>query len=270
MTVARSSIVTIRASSLADLFDCPARWEAKHLLGMTTPMGGAAALGKAVHASTAVFDQSTIDSAGITIDEAAGAAVDSIHKPDEDVAWDDDLPPATAENIAVALHTRYCRDVAPKQTYRAVEVKCDRLEIADLGIALTGTVDRVHVTDDASGITDLKTGKTAVAADGTVSTKGHAYQLGVYELLAHAASGLDIGAPAQIIGMQTGKTEKAQRIAVAPVHDARAVLLGDEHSQGLLHTASNIVHSGAFFGNPRSMLCSERYCPRYGKCSYRK
>lgn len=264
------SIVTIRASSLADLFDCPARWEAKHILGMSMPMGGAAALGKAVHASTAVFDQSTIDSAGITIDEAAGAAVDSIHSPGEDVAWDDDLQPAAVENIALALHGRYCREVAPKQTYRAVEVRCDRLEIADLGIALTGTVDRLHSNDAGNGITDLKTGKTAVAADGTVSTKGHAYQLGVYELLAHAASGIDIGAPAQIIGMQTGKTEKAQRIAVAPVHDARAVLLGDEHSQGLLHTASNIVHSGAFFGNPRSMLCNPNYCPRYAKCAYRK
>lgn len=265
-----NGIVTIRASSLGDLFDCPARWEAKHILGMTMPMGGAAALGKAVHASTAVFDQSTIDQAGITADEAAAAAVDAIHKPDEEVAWDDELPPATAENIALALHSRYCRDVAPKQTYRAVEVRCDRLEIADLGIALTGTVDRVHTTDDALGITDLKTGKTAVSTDGTVSTKGHAYQLGVYELLAQAASGLPIGAPAQVIGMQTGRTEKAQRIAVAPVHDARSVLLGDEHSQGLLHTASTIVHSGAFWGNPRSMLCNPNYCPRYAKCAYRK
>ena len=263
-------IVTIRASSLSDLFDCPARWEAKHILGMRMPMGGAAALGKAVHASTAVFDQSTIDSAGITADEAAAAAVDSIHKPDEETVWDEDFQPAAAESIALALHGRYCRDIAPKQVYRAVEVKCDRLEIEDLGIALTGTVDRLHTNDAGDGITDLKTGKTAVSADGTVSTKGHAYQLGVYELLAHAASGLNISAPAQIIGMQTGKTEKGQRIAIAPVHDARAVLLGDEHQQGLLHTASNIVHSGAFFGNPRSMLCSEKYCARYNKCSYRK
>lgn len=264
------SIIAIRASSLSDLFDCPARWEAKHILGMSTPTSGAAALGKAVHASTAMFDQSTIDGAGLTISDAAAAAVDSIHRPGEDVLWDDDLQPAGAESIAVALHSRYCRDFAPTQTYSAVEVKCDRLEIEDLGIALTGTVDRVHVNADGSGITDLKTGKTAVSADGTVSTKGHAYQLGVYELLAHAASGLDIQAPAQIIGMQTGKTEKGQRIAIAPVHNARSVLLGDEHQQGLLHTASNIVHSGAFFGNPKSMLCSEKYCPRYNKCSYRK
>lgn len=264
------NVVTIRASSLSDLFDCPARWEAKHVLGMRTPMGGAAVLGKAVHASTAVFDQSTIDHAGITADEAAGAAVDAIHRPDEDVTWDDEFPPATAESIAVALHGRYCRDIAPKQTYRAVEVQCDRLEIADLGIALTGTVDRVHINDQGAGITDLKTGKSAVASDGTVSTKGHSYQLGVYELLAQAASGVHITAPAQIIGLQTGKTEKGQRIAVAPVHDARAVLLGDEHQQGLLQTAANLIHSGAFFGNPRSMLCNPNFCPRYAKCSYRR
>ena len=262
--------ITIRASSLGELFDCPARWEAKHLLGMRLPMGGAAALGKAVHASTAVFDQARIDSAGITADEAAAAAVDAIHKPDEDVAWDDDLPPATAESIALGLHRRYCAEVSPLQTYRAVEVKCERLEITDLSLALTGSVDRVHVNDQGAGITDLKTGKSAVAADGTVSTKGHAYQLGVYELLAQAASGLAISAPAQIVGMNTAKTEKAQRIAVAPVHDARGVLLGDEHMPGILHTASQIVHSGAFFGNPRSMLCSPTYCPRYAKCAFRR
>lgn len=263
-------IILIRASSLADLFDCPARWEARHVLGMRSPMSGAAALGKAVHASTAAFDQSAIDGAGITADEAAAAAVDAIHRPDEAVAWDDDLRPAAAETIALALHRRYCRDVAPAQTYRAVEVQCDRLDITDLGIALAGTVDRVHVNDEGAGITDLKTGKAAVAADGTVSTKGHAYQLGVYELLAQAASGLAITAPAQIVGMQTGKTERAQRVAVAPVHDARSILLGDEHLPGALQMASRIVRSGSFYGNPRSLMCSAAYCPRHATCGYRR
>lgn len=265
-----TTIIPIRASSLGELFDCPARWEAKQLLGMRMPAGGAAALGKAFHASTAVFDQARIDRSGITAEEAAAAAVDAIHKPDEDVAWDEDWQPATAENVALSLHRRYCAEIAPQQEYAAVEVQCDRLEISDLGIALTGTVDRVHLTPEGAGITDLKTGKTAVQADGTVPTKGHAYQLGVYELLAQAASGIPISAPAQIIGASTGKTERGQRIAVAPVVGAREVLLGDEHMPGVLHTASSIVKSGAFYGNPKSTLCSERYCPRYAKCAYRR
>lgn len=265
-----TSLVVIRASSLSDLFDCPARWEAKHILGMSMPMGGAAALGKAFHASTAVFDQAVIDDSGITADEAAAAAVDAIHRPDEDVAWDDDWQPASAESVAVSLHRRYCAEIAPRQTYRAVEVLCDRLDITDLGISLTGTVDRVHVADGGAGITDLKTGKTAVQADGTVPVKGHAYQLGVYELLAQAASGVAITAPAQIIGASTGKTERGQRIAIATVDGARDILLGDDHMPGVLETASRIVKSGAFYGNPRSMLCNPNYCPRYAKCAYRK
>ena len=32
--------VSIRASSLPELFDCPARWAAKHLRGMRMPMSG--------------------------------------------------------------------------------------------------------------------------------------------------------------------------------------------------------------------------------------
>lgn len=84
---AKIDFVTIRASSLGSLFDCPARWAATHIDGIRMPSNGKAALGKAVHASTAVYDQSTIDGLGITIDEAAGAAVDAIHRPDEETIW---------------------------------------------------------------------------------------------------------------------------------------------------------------------------------------
>ena len=156
------NIVTIRASSLGRLFDCPASWAATHIDGKRTPSNGKAMLGKAVHASTAVFDQSAIDGAGITIDEAAAAAVDTINKPDEDVAWEDDNP-QDAERIAISLHAKYCTQIAPQQTYRAVEVRCDSLEITDLGIALTGTTDRVRETADGLAICDLKTGKATMA-----------------------------------------------------------------------------------------------------------
>ncbi len=125
------NIVTIRASSLGRLFDCPASWAATHIEGKRTPSNGKAMLGKAVHASTAVYDQSTIDGAGITIDEAAAAVSDTIHRPDEDVVWEDDTP-GDAERIAIALHTKYCQVIAPEQTYRAVEVRCESLEITDL------------------------------------------------------------------------------------------------------------------------------------------
>ena len=75
-----------------------------------------------------------------------------------------------------------------------MEATCERLEITDLGLALTGTTDRITTNALGElGIADIKTGKTAVAADGTVRTAGHAAQIGVYELLAGAAIGVALG-----------------------------------------------------------------------------
>lgn len=181
-------MTAIRASSLPELFDCPARWEAKHLCGRRLPRSAAAQLGTAVHAGAAVFDVQRILGSPITPDDAAGEVVDAIHHPREDVDWGEDSP-REAERIALALHGLYCRDIAPARNYVAVEATCERLEITDLGLALTGTTDRITTNALGDlGIADIKTGKTAVAADGTVRTAGHAAQIGVYELLAGAAS----------------------------------------------------------------------------------
>lgn len=259
----------IRASSLGELFDCPARWAAKHLDGKTMPRSAAAQLGTAVHAGTAAFDSSRLPGGSpISADDAAGALVEAIHHPEEDVDWDDTAP-RDAERIALALHARYCTDIAPTQTYLGVEVRCERLYIPDLDIALTGTTDRVRATQRGHGISDLKTGGKAVGTDGRAVTQGHGAQLGVYELLAEHAMGLRITEPAQIVGMQTGKTAAAQRVGVGEVPNARAALVGTDEQPGLLEHASRLIKSGAFYGNPKSYLCSGRYCPAHPTCPYK-
>lgn len=278
-------LVRVRASALPDALDCAARFEARHLLGMKMPTGPAARLGTAIHRSTAVFDQARhIDGDELSADDAAGEAVDTIHAADEEeVAWDDDLNKKTAESIAVALHTRYCEEVSPVVSYAAVEVACDSLKITDIGLELTGTTDRVmkqsvymgvdsHPIEqhDSYGIGDLKTGKRAVGADGHVETKGAAFQIGVYELLAEHGSGLAISEPARIIGLQTGKTEKGQRVGISEgISGARDVLIGDEEQRGVLETVANMIHEGNFPGNPRSYLCHQKYCPIYDNCRFR-
>ena len=264
-------IISIRASSLGELFDCPARWEAKYIDGKFLPRSGAAQLGTAVHAGTALYDASRLPGGSpASIDDAEGVTADAIHQPAEDVAWDEDFTPQVSEGIARVLTRKYCATIAPIQRYTGVEVKCERLELPDLGIALTGTTDRVRQVDGGHGIADLKTGKTAVQADGTVKTAGHAAQIGVYELLAEHAMATPITAPAQIVGLQTGKTDKAQRVALGAVTDARSVLVGSAEKPGLLEHAARMLKSGAFYGNPRSQLCGEKYCPLYNACLYRR
>lgn len=259
--------VRIRASSLGSLFDCPARWEAEHLLGMRKPSSAAAQLGTAVHASTAVYDQSVLDGAGISIDEAAGALVDKIHNPDEEVTWDD-LTPRKAELIGLSLHLKYCHDVAPKLQFAAVELLCDSLQITDLGIELTGTTDRVYIDGKGrKGIADIKTGKRAVEAKtGKAVTKYHKEQMAVYELLAEHAAGERLEADAMIIGL---KTQGRAQAGTGTIRGARDALVGNEYEKGMLERAADIIRSGNFYGNPRSFLCSEKYCPRYSTCPFK-
>lgn len=260
--------IPIRASSLAELFDCPARWEAKHIKKMRRPTSAAARLGTAVHAGTALYDQSILDGSPLSPDEAAGAVVDAIHRPDEDVDWED-TSPREAESIAVPLHRLYCERIAPAQEYVAVEATCESLTLTDIGLTLTGTVDRVRVSVNGFGIADIKTGKSAVGADGMVKTQGHAAQIAVYELLASQVLEQPMSAPAQIIGLQVAKTDKGRRAACGFIRGARDILLDDDDQPGLLRHAASILHSGNFFGNPRSQLCNPKYCPAYHACRWR-
>ncbi len=261
--------VRIRASSLSELLDCPARWKAKHLDGIRMPYSGPAWLGTALHRSTAAFDQARLDGDPVTADDTAGVLVDALHHPDEDVVWDE-ITPAKAEPIALTLHTRYCADVAPEHDYVGVEITCDALDVEvpeqDITLRLTGTTDRIRrLPDGRFGIADLKSGKRAVGTDGRAVTKGHGPQLGVYELLAEQAIGRPMEAPAEIIGLQT--TGNA-RVGTGEIANARAALVGVDGTPGMLEHAAMILRHGMFHGNPRSSLCSPKYCPAWGGCPF--
>lgn len=264
-----SDPVRIRASSLGALMDCPARWLSIHREGRRVPSTSQATLGRAVHAGTAVFDTDRVAGQVPSISAAMDAAVDAAMKPNEDVDWADETPQRAAD-VAKSLTEKYCRDFAPKIEYAAVEIGVDSLVLTDLDIELTGTADRVRKTDIGLGISDLKTGKTIVNAQGFVNSKGHGAQLGVYQLLAEAGLGQQMAAPAQIIGLQTNLTPDKQRIATQEIEGVRDVLVGDADQPGLLYVAARLAHGEMTFGNPKSMLCSPKYCPNFQTCFWRK
>jgi hypothetical protein len=265
-------MVKVRASALGTLFDCAARFEAMHLLGMRMASSAPATIGHAVHKGAAVFDQARLDGNPLRADEAAGAVVDVIRKPPEDVDWADDSP-SDAEKIALSLHAKYCERIAPHQKYIAVEVTCESLEIPELGLELTGTADRIRqvplLERVGHGVADLKTGRTAVVSNGTVETAEHKVQVGVYEILAERSLDIPIDAPGQVIGMTTAKTPAHQRVETGEVRGARDLLLGDDTTPGLLEMASRMIHGGILPGNPRSWLCGKRFCAIYDRCRYR-
>lgn len=266
-----TQIFSVRASSLGDLFDCPARWEAKNLLKKKMPSTSRSQIGQAVHESIGRWDYLNFVGEQPHIEECKEVIFQQIwHEQNEDIDWSD-VDQNTSEQIATSLMQKYINQVAPTQTFIGVEVLCDPLVIKDYGLELTGTIDRVYVNENGDlGIGDIKTGKTSVSANGVVRTENHAIQMGVYSILASHALQEDILAPARIYGLTTAKTEKGQHIGIGEIDSPAEVLLGTEESPGLLHHASKILETGLFFGNSKSMLCHQKFCPNFSTCKFRK
>lgn len=262
--------LTVRASSWAGLFDCAYRWEGIYIVGMKNVVGLRAKLGTSIHAGTAVFDQARISGETVTADDAAGVLVDTLRKDDEYVDMSrDDLTLNEAEKVGIALLSRYCFDVSPRYNFVAVEMETKPLEI-DCGggvvVRLTGTMDRARIrkAEHGVGIADLKSGAAAVQK-GVAVTKGHGPQIGTYELLYEHTTGEQITDDAEIIGL---KTKGAPEIGVATIANARRVMVGTEDTPGLIEFAADMFKRGRFYPNPKSLLCSEKYCPRFATCHF--
>lgn len=261
----------IRASSWSGLFDCAYRWEGIHIQGMRNVVGLRAALGTAIHAGTAAFDQSRLDGSRATADDAAGVFVDKLH--DAENEFDptrDDLSMPDAERIGLTLISKYCTEVSPLYEFIAVEMETKPLDI-DCGhgviVRLTGTMDRARIrraVGGGIGIADLKSGSAAVQK-GAAVTKGHGPQIGTYELLYEHTTGQSITDAAEIIGL---KTKGAAEIATGTIHNARQAMIGTEEHPGLIEFAAEMFKTGRFYPNPKSLLCSDKYCPRHATCPF--
>lgn len=265
--MAETRIVVVRASSFGTLLDCAHRWEGEQVMGLRTKPKARTQLGTALHASTAVFDNSRMKGNDLTADDTAGVFVDQLRYPDDPVDWTDENPDKL-EKIGLDLHGQYCNTISPKYEFRAVEMNVGALDVEVGGIImrLTGTMDRSRVRKGAGlGVNDLKTGKRAVTK-GRASTKGHAAQLGIYELVTEKSLHEPVTEPARIVGLQTSGNP---HIGEADINGARGQLIGNDKEPGLLEMGAMYLKTGLFPPNPRSMLCGEKYCGRWSVCRFR-
>lgn len=260
-----------RASSWAGLFDCAMRWEGIHLLGMRNVVGLRAALGTAIHAGTAVFDQARVDHSIVTADDAAGVLVDKLRDPENEFdPARDDLSVPEAERIGLTLLTKYCHEVSPRYDFVAVEMETKPLDIdcgSGIVVRLTGTMDRARIRRNNGGkvgIADLKSGGTAVQK-GVANTKGHGPQIGTYELLYEHTTGESISDDAEVIGL---KTKGSAEIASGTIKGAKRAMIGTDTQPGLIEFAAEMFKTGRFYPNPKSLLCSEKFCPRHSTCHF--
>lgn len=261
--------VKIRASSWGRLFDCAYSWEGANLLGLRSASGPRARLGTSIHAGTAAFDSARVLGKPISVYDAAGVLVDTLNDRDEEVSWSgSDISRNDAEKIGISLLNRYCTEWSPRYEFSAVELDTKPLHIrvGDLIVELTGTLDRSRLIHYANGygISDLKSGRAAVSK-GVAVTKGHAAQVGTYELLYENTTGHAITAPGEIIGLQT--TREAP-IANGQIIGAKQMMIGTDEHKGLIQLGAEMISAGLFPPNPQSKICDPRYCARWATCPY--
>ena len=269
-----SEIFKVRSSSFGSFFDCPLRWAEVNLYGNSLPSTAPAAIGSAVHESTAAFDQHAADGDPISVIDAAEVAVNYIRQPEEEVNWGDVSRDKAVER-ALGVHTRYCNEIAPKMTYEVIEKTLDPLLVDvndDVTIELTGTLDRVYTmmtettADDYPlkeyGVSDVKTGMRAMS----MNSGKHKAQVGVYSLLAENTLHIPITLPETLIALQTSTNYEAGLLVVG---NAREALLGTDESIGLLQCMGTMLKEGLFYGNPQSWLCSEKFCPKFKTCNFK-
>lgn len=266
---------TIRASSCIGLFDCSLSWYYTNIRGLRSPNNGLSGTGTAIHAGTAYFDQARLDGYVPEVSAAVEITVNALNNPEEEIEWDSIKMHREMELKAIKLTTKYCLDIAPIREYVAVELHCPPLVVNTKygAIKLTGSTDRIRRTEESKlGISDLKSGKMAVKVgfedheEAVASTSNHHLQLGIYTILAESAADTVFDAPAEIIGMSTGRNAS---IAISEVKDVKTALLGDDDHMGMLDMAGKMLKEGFFPPNPRSILCSKKYCAGYSRCPYK-
>lgn len=273
--------VEVRASSIKDALDCAMRFEAKHLRRIRMPSSGAAHLGTALHAGTAAYDRAVLEERLADAGEAADVLVNKLSSDvtddGDDVVWDSTFTRKDALSVGLMGLTNYIEKIGSKRRYKAVEAQLEKFRIQfpdqKIVIALTGTTDRVRqVRKDTFeggigyGISDIKSGANRVSAkDNTVIRNAEKAQLAVYELIAERATGIEISAPAEIVGISTAKHAS---VGTTEVHGTREAIVGTSERPGILDFIARMLRSGLFPPNPASKLCHERFCPIYRTCPY--
>lgn len=271
-----NDIVPIRASGLAELFDCSSRWAGKAFYGHRGVTYGRSHLGTSIHHATAWYDnERTLADGNPDTEEAVERFINYL-RADEHVMWAD-IPRQQAEKIGITLVTHYCLEISAQFDWVKVEATCEPIQVPmpnGIIFEITGHVDRVRrkIVDGTArhGVADFKTSTRIIAQDGSLSIDRHGLQLAIYELLeiqAAEATGLKMDLPALVVGFSTsGRFE----ILTEEIPNPHALLFGDGVNKGYLIAASEIILHQQYIGNTYSMMCSERYCPSYQHCFYVK
>lgn len=267
--------LTIRASALSDFPDCDRRGAVKSFRRLVEMMGYTlrttvshvgAAIGTGVHhAAKVMLDEKAKTGALPPESVATDAAIEALReRAAEGVAYDRDTTSLNAaEQQARRMTQAYRIGIAPKVNPLVVE---QRFEAAvpwtKYPIILSGQSD--VIAREPQRIRDLKTGKRS----------HHRPQLGAYALLARTCD-LDVTKttedfiprvaltkpqpPAQTFDHDLDGCEQAAVAVIKHIDAQLDVFLNGDEARRI-----QVGDAWAFVANPKSKLCSAKFCPAHG------
>lgn len=269
-------VATIRCSALSGWPDCPRRGaaslfrreieEAGYRLA-TSPRGVGAAIGTSVHkgAETVLLEKAktgTLPPASVATDAAYYTIKDQLH---DGVTYDSaTYNPAQAEHQVLSMTNAYHQTIAPTIDACIIE---ERLE-AEIGpnLILSGQPDLV--AREPGVIRDLKTGQRP---------SSHAPQIGGYALLARS-NNLEIDSGVIDFIQRVSPTKPQPDPVTTELPIARAETAASNIIRHIVTDLQTFRHGDSerrimpgdawsFMANPRSKLCSQKWCPCWGDTS---
>lgn len=254
--------IIIRASSLSTYVDCPRRAacsvehaaivDAGYVL-RTLPRHIGASTGTATHAGAEHILKNKLDGRALVgVNDASEAAINSLDgELAKETTWDDTTPNRNAaQHQVVRQVAQFWLDAEPLIEPTAVE---ERLS-AELepGVVATGRVDCREI----GRLDDLKTGRK----------RANAAQYGLYALIAEAHG--HIIADLREIFIKRVRLTATQPAAEMIEYDTdsakRAAMAIAGRMISDINEFRDTEDPWSFLANPRSMLCSDRFCPAHG------
>lgn len=152
-----------------------------------------------------------------------------------------------------------------RRAFTHIEVEVPECMVSTIhgDVMLTGHVDRVL----NGQVHDLKTGERRVSREGVVQVGADHLQMGVYAVMARAQLGDDSISPHVTI---TGGSTAHYTWGEITIANAVHMLLGDSNNEGIIEIAAKMLKHGAFPPNPKSPMCSAKYCAAHsqGRCKF--
>lgn len=272
--------MTLRPSSIGSFINCPYQWYNVFILGKNTIPGARAHLGTAIHKSAEVLWSDAINTGvkDLNISRATDAAVEELHEicKQQPPEYGDDKP-EEIEKLAVEGAKAFINDLAPIIDIPLAVEKRYTIEIDNPIIdKISGSLDYVG----ERSIHDIKTTKNKPVMS------NYSLQQGAYALLREGnGEQIDnIKIQAVVLKDATAKKQsEAHGLLMDMIEDNTNPFLSlesiKEQSRYVINNildtvnvySKDIVRPEILFrGNPKSMLCSNKYCNLYAECPFVK